>query len=617
MLRVFNLIVIVSSLLTMQACRAQKGEKKKKPNVIFILADDMGWKDLTCYGSDFYETPNIDGIATSGMRFTDAYSASPLCSPTRASILTGQEPGRLRFTTPGGHKREVNLEPKESNRAQAFQKVAPPQSCTRLSNNYLTFAEVLKSNGYATAFMGKWHLGRPPYIPDNQGFDYVIGGREHPGPPGGFFAPWKCNTLPVRPDGAHICDAVTDEAVQYIEKNKDKPFLLCLWYYDVHAPFQAVDSLKKKYAEKLNKKHVQRSPTMAAMIETLDQNVGRVIRTVKELKLEDETIIIFTSDNGGNMYNSPDGTNPTNNYPLRGGKGINYEGGVRVPLIIKVPGITEAKSESPVVVSTVDHYISILELLDIPFPENQHTDGESYVNALKGKEYTRAPIYATFCHNVIATGNRPNLSMRHGPWRLYKFYHDEVDLGHRYELYNLEKDLSETTNLVEARPEIFKQMLAQLEAYEKDADLLVAKKNVNYRGNGAAGWIASLGDPLSVDNKELTMKVNSDSSYLQTHYTNKISDGVYYFKFEVKSNVNGKGRVGWREKKNGPFIHKEENSFDLIADSQWHTHTATFKMKRNLNSIRIKPLVESGELKFRNIKILDTGGYPMRDWPLY
>ena len=442
-------------IFTIQA-KETSDKSARKSNVVFILADDLGWKDLACYGSDFYETPNLDAFAKTGVLFTDAYTASPLCSPTRASILTGQEPGRLRFTTPTGHEEEVVLDPEESSKGPAHFKAAEPQTRTRLPNEYLTFAEVLKENEYSTAFMGKWHLGREPYLPDNQGFDVVIGGREHPGPPGpgNFFAPWNCETLPVVPEGTHISDVLTDEAIKYINTNKEKPFLLCLWYYDVHAPFQAKEELITKYQNKLNKTNIQRSPTMGGMIETMDTNIGRVLNTIRDLGLEDETIVVFTSDNGGNMYDGPDCTNPTNNYPLRAGKGNNYEGGVRVPLIVRVPGVTKGGKKSKVITSTVDHYASLLELLDIPFPEGLVTDGNSYVDALKGKKYLREPIYSTFCHNVIATGNRANISMRQGPWRLYKFYFDGPNQEHRYELYNLDDDPGEKDNLYRQFPEI-------------------------------------------------------------------------------------------------------------------------------------------------------------------
>jgi arylsulfatase A-like enzyme len=595
-----------------------KSETVKKSNVIFILADDLGWKDLACYGSDFYETPNLDAFAETGMMFTDAYTASPLCSPTRASILTGQEPGRLRFTTPTGHVVDVVLDPKESTNAAPHFKTATPGTCTRLSNDYLTFAEVLKADGYSTAFMGKWHLGREPYIPENQGFDVVIGGREHPGPPGpgGFFAPWNCETLPVVPEGTHVSDVLTDEAIKYMTTNKENPFLLCLWYYDVHAPFQAKEELKKKYQAKLNSKHIQRSPTMAAMIETMDTNIGRVLKTIKDLQLEDETIVVFTSDNGGNMYDGPDCTNPTNNYPLRAGKGNNYEGGVRVPLIVRVPGVTKPGTKSKVITSTVDHYKSLLELLDIPFPQDVVTDGVSYVDALKGKKYEREPIYSTFCHNVVATGNRANISMRQGPWRLYKFYFDGPNQEHRYELYNLDKDISETKNLAEKMPEKVLEMTKLLDAHVEEAGILVANKNINYAGNTADAWVGSKDTKISLLENNLKLNSTGTTPFIETYYNPNISGEMYKMELEIKSNSSGRGELAWKYSPNEKYSTQNSSVIECIHDGKWHKYSVEMPLKKSLRVIKIKPSSGEGEIAIRNIELRTNDGYLIRDWPI-
>jgi arylsulfatase A-like enzyme len=598
---------------------AQKIKIEKKQNVIFILADDLGWKDLGSYGSDFYETPNLDAFSKSGMLFTDAYAASPLCSPTRASILTGQEPGRLRFTTPTGHVPEVVLDPTETYSAGPRDKTATPQTRTRLPNDYLTFAEVLKENGYATAFMGKWHLGRAPYIPENQGFDVVIGGREHSGPPGPghFFSPWNTNTIPVVPDGTHISDVLTDEAISYMTANKDNPFLLCLWYYDVHAPFQAKPVLIEKYQKKLNSSHIQRSPTMAAMIETMDVNVGRLIQTVKDLKLEDKTIIIFTSDNGGNMYDGPDDTNPTNNYPLREGKGNNYEGGVRVPLIIKVPGVTKAGTTSKVVISTVDHYSSLLELLDVSFPEDLKTDGVSYVRALKGNDYERAPIYSTFAHNVIATGNRANISMRQGPWRLYKFYFDGPNQEHRYELYNLEEDISETKNLTDKMVSRVKTMNELLDAHVQEAKILLPNKNNNYQGNSADAWWGSADTKISVRDQVLQVKVLGKHPKIETFYTPNVKEGVFYFTFEMKSTGKGTGAIAWKTGNEKDYIKENQTKFEVKHDNEWYQYKVKIPLLGRLSTIQIQPSQDKGDIQIKNIELVNEGGFYIRDWPLH
>jgi len=608
---------IILFAVAVQATTATKTEKKQ--NIVFILADDLGWKDLACYGSDFYETPNLDAFAKTGVLFTDAYAANPLCSPTRASILTGMEPGRLRFTTAMGHAPFVVLDPKETSKAEPHFKVAEPETCTRLSNDYLTFAEVLKENGYSTAFMGKWHLGHAPYIPENQGFDVVVGGRAHPGPPapGHFFAPWDIETIPSAPEGTHISDVLTDEAVKYLKANKDSPFLLCLWYYDVHAPFQAKEELKKKYQAKLNSKHIQRSPTMGAMIETMDLNIGRVLKTIEDLQLEDETIVIFTSDNGGNMYDGPECTTPTNNYPLRAGKGNNYEGGVRVPLIVRVPGVTKAGKKSAVVTSTVDHYKSLLELLDIPFPDHVASDGVSYVDALKGKKYEREPLYSTFSSYQPATGSRPNSSMRQGPWRLYKFYFDGPNREHRYELYNLKKDIGETKNLAEKFPDKVLAMTGLLDAYAEDADILLPQKNENYSGNVADAWQGLSGAEIRVENKVLKIKSTGSSPELETYFTPRAGNCTYYLKFEMKSTSKGNGSISWKEVRESTYSLEKAREFESIHDGKWHSYKVAMPMGRPLNVLKIQPSSGEGVIELRNIELVSAEGHYIRDWPLY
>ncbi len=614
-----NLVLFFLSLtFCVGSTFAQTENNKKKQNIIFILADDLGWKDLGCYGSDFYETPNIDALAKEGLLFTDAYAASPLCSPTRASILTGQEPGRLRFTTPSGHVLEEVFDPKETLVGGSHFKTATPETRTRLPNDYLTFAEVLKENGYSTAFMGKWHLGREPYIPENQGFDVVVGGREHPGPPGPghFFSPWNCETLPVVPDGTHISDVLTDEAISYMEKNKDNPFLLCLWYYDVHAPFQAKKELIEKYQNKLNQSHIQRSSTMAAMIETMDINLGRIVQSVKDLNLEDETIIIFTSDNGGNMYDGPDQTNPTNNHPLRAGKGNNYEGGVRVPMIIKVPAVTKAGTTSKVVTSTVDYYPSILELLDIPFPENLTTDGLSFVKALDGTFYDRTPIYSTFNHNVVATGNRANISMRQGPWRLYKFYFDGPNLEHRYELYNLTKDIGETTNLAGQMPEKVLAMTQLLDAHVEEAAILLPNKNEKYDGHSADAWWGSEKTSIEVSDQMLQILSLDGFPKIETLYTPNVNDGDFYFTFDMKTTGKGDGTIAWKTGKETDYSKENHTNFNISNDNEWHSYKVKIPLKGRLSTIQMQPAKGKATVYLKNIELVNAEGFYIRDWPI-
>lgn len=456
---------------------------ESRPNVIVILADDLGWRDTTVYGSQFYETPNIARLAERGMTFTNAYSASPLCSPTRASVLTGLWPARLRFTTPAGHLPKVVLDPKVPDQARPDRKAVTPQTRTRLPNKYVTYAEVLKNADYATAFMGKWHLGRAPYLPEHQGFEEVVGGRGHPGPPGGYFAPFpKIDTIPNAKLGEHIDDILGREAVAFIKDHRDGPFLLNFWPYSVHAPFQAKLDLIEKYGAKADSDEPQNCPTMGAMIETMDKNIGKVLDALDRLGIADETIIIFTSDNGGNMYSEVDGVVPTSNAPLRNGKGSIYEGGQRVPLIVVWPGVVEPGSDSDTVVTSVDYFPTLLEMLELQVTEEVAFDGVSLVPLLNGSgTLDREAIFCHFPHYVPATGNLPSTSVRRGDWKLIRFYADGEDQTDRFELYNLTDDPGERNDLSAEKPELVAELDRLIDDFNRETDALLPAANPNYR----------------------------------------------------------------------------------------------------------------------------------------
>ncbi|RED98367.1 putative secreted protein (Por secretion system target) [Marinoscillum furvescens DSM 4134] len=591
--------------------------QEERKNVIFILADDLGWRDLSSYGSDFYQTPNIDALAASGVKFTDAYSANPLCSPTRASILTGQTSGRLRFTSASGHIEQEILDPVATSTASPEKKNGTVQSRSRLPLEYITFAEVLKGSGYRTAFMGKWHLGKAPYIPENQGFDVVVGGREHSGPPGpnNYFGPWNLSTLPMVPQGTHIAEALTDEAIDFIDETTD-PFLLCLWYYDVHAPFQAKDDVKQKYEAKLNKNHIQRSPTMAAMIEVMDENIGRLLDHLEDRNLDENTIVIFTSDNGGHMYNLVDNTNPTNNAPLRSGKGNNYEGGVRVPMIVRAPGISKPGTVSEVVTQSVDHYPTMLDLLDIDFP-NQVTDGESYVNALKGQYYERSPIFSVYTHDVPAVANRYNTSVRKGDWKLLKFYHDGPNREHRYELYNLADDIGETTNLSEQMVEKTQELAALIETYEEDIDMLKPQPNDNFVGNSEAAWFSTWDTELSLtDDNTLKLVSEGNTPYVETNHVPNYKGGSLKMAFDMRSSSNGNGRFLWKTSASNTF--DSFVSFTGKHDGNWQSVTVDFTLgnTETLRGLRIQSSSGEGEIELRNIRLLSQSEEELRTWEL-
>ena len=354
------MLLVVSLLASLAISSAECAESEKsdrQPNVVLVLADDLGWSDTTLFGTTkFYQTPNIERLARRGMVFTRAYSASPLCSPTRASILTGQSPARIGITAPVCHTRQVLMKASVPASGPAANKAVVCTSATRFDTSYYTLAEALRDAGYATGHFGKWHLGPEPYDPLHHGFDVDVPHWPGPGPAGSFVAPWKFPNFKERTPKEHIEDRMGDEAVAFIEKHKNEPFYLNYWQFSVHAPFDAKASLIEKHRKRIDPTDPQRSPTYAAMVESLDDNVGKILDTLDRLKLADRTIIVFYSDNGGNMYDEVDGTTPTSNVPLRGGKATMYEGGVRVPCVVVWPGTVPGGSRCDAIIQSTDLY---------------------------------------------------------------------------------------------------------------------------------------------------------------------------------------------------------------------------------------------------------------------
>ncbi|MEM1296735.1 MAG: DUF5722 domain-containing protein, partial [Verrucomicrobiota bacterium] len=475
----------------------QEVTRARPPNIVLILADDLGWSDTTPYQNpkeDFYETPAIADLAKRGMTFRNAYAASPLCSPTRASILTGQYPGRIRLTTPAAHLAKVVLDPIVPQTAGRTRHAVEPQTRTRFPNSYVTLAERLKSRGFATAFVGKWHLGRAPYLPDQQGFDRVVGGRHHPGPPGGFFAPWPIETIPDSPEGSHIDDVITDQSIAWLEAQKeiDQPFFLNLWYYSVHAPFEAKPELIEKYREKAAKlpdDAPRKNPVMAAMIETFDQNVGRIVDALDRLGLAENTLLVFTSDNGGNEYNFVEKQFATSNLPLRNGKGNIAEGGQRVPFIAVWPDQIAPGSENAGLVSSIDLYPTFLDAVDQSPAPAQPVDGISLLGTLRGEEsiaLDRA-IFCHFPHSPTATGSIAATSVRRGPWKLTRFYADGPDQTDRLRLINLESDLGEREDLSVTKPDLTKELNDLISLHLRETGSLFPKPNPDYAPS-FLGW---------------------------------------------------------------------------------------------------------------------------------
>lgn len=428
------------------------------PNIVLILADDLGWTDLSCYGSDLYETPHIDRLARDGMKFTQAYSACTVCSPTRAAILTGKYPARLHVTDwiPG-------LPPENP-------KLLVPPWTKYLPLEEITIARALRSAGYVTASIGKWHLGGEEYYPEKHGFDINVAGSSAPSPPS-YFAPYKIATLPDGPKGEYLTDRLGEEAVRFIEQHKDKLFFLYLPHFAVHTPIQGKQALIQKYRAKKHPGLKQTNAIYAAMIESLDDSVGRIRRRLDELKLADRTIVIFASDNGGRVPT-------TSNHPLRVGKGSCYEGGTRVPLVVHWPGVTKPGSVCETPVISMDLYPTILEIAGMKEAAGKGVDGASLVTLLRRDGGLKRDAlfwhYPHYQHYQLG-GTTPYGAIRAGDFKLVEFFDDM-----RVELYNLREDIGEQRNLAAQMPEKVNELRSRLHAWRKEIGAQMPSRNPNY-----------------------------------------------------------------------------------------------------------------------------------------
>ncbi len=458
------------------------GNTDKKPNIVLILVDDLGWIDTGCYGSKYYETPNIDKLAADGMRFTDAYAACAVCSPTRAAVMTGRYPARLGVTDwirsrfQGGKIPENKKNPTEYVGGKNKKLLCPPNALW-MELEEITIAEALKPAGYTSCHIGKWHLGADDWYPDRQGFDFNVGGCDFGQPPT-YFDPYyrkgqgEIPTLEPRRNGEYLTDREADEAVKFIHNHKDKPFFLYMAHYTVHTPIQAKKNLIEKY--KLKPPTNQKHPTYAAMIESLDDAVGRICSALDDLDLAENTIIFFTSDNGGLL-------GPTNNAPLRSGKGFPYEGGIREPLIVRWPKVIKPGTVSHEPVTSVDYFPTICQAADVPLPNDRDIDGVSLLNHLKSngtKELNRHALYWHFPHyrgNVV-----PYSIIREGSWKLIKRYE-----GKPFELFNLKSDISEENDLSQIYPTKTRQLDAKLRRWLRLTSAKMPKLNPNYDSNNS------------------------------------------------------------------------------------------------------------------------------------
>lgn len=629
----------------------RSAESSEQPNVVFILADDLGWSDTTLFGTtSLYRTPNIERLAARGMTFVRAYSDSPLCSPTRASVLTGLSPARHGITAPTCHLPQVMLKAHPKPTGPPNAKATVLNSVSRLDTKYYTLAEALKDHGYRTGHFGKWHLGAEPYSPLQHGFDVDVPHHPGPGPAGSYVAPWKFKDFDHDPDipNQHLEDRMASEAVAFIEKNRSKPFFLNYWMFSVHAPFDAKQALIEQYRPRIDSSSPQRSPTYAAMIESMDDAVGTLLDALDRLGIADNTIIVFASDNGGNMYNEVDGTSPTSNAPLRGGKATIWEGGIRGPAIVAYPGHVKAGSRSDQIIQTSDYYPTLLELLNIEPRDGQSFDGVSIVPALQGRPLNRNAIFTYFPHKTtVPDWLPPSVSVHAGDWKLIRIFHGGAAQQHDYKLYNLRLDIGERNNLAAQQPDRVRELDQRITQFLADTRAVVplpnpefdpakfdptmigtakrkrtgtaprssAKASPRQNPKPVAGWMPSGTCQLDVSNDALIVTSEGGDPHFSSRLPQAVAAQSLILKFTMKSNSNGKGQLFWQEQGVRPaFLRDRSKRFDVQHDGKQHDYSIRFSADHPVLAIRIDPSAGPGKMEISSIRLTADDGAIVYRW---
>ena len=622
-------------------------------NLIVILADDLGWSDTTLYGkTSLYETPNIERLAARGMTFTNAYAAAPICSPTRASIVTGQNPARNGFTTPAGHLTEVRFDPIANGSGPPHQKSANVRSSTRVNPALPTLGQLIKDAGYATAHFGKWHLGLEPYSPLEFGFDVDIPHWHGPGPKTGYLAPWGYENFEEGAPGDHIEDRMAKEAVAWLkQRDRTKPFYMNYWQFSVHAPFGAKPELIDRYRKKIDLTSPQRSPTYAAMVHSLDDAVGSLLDALDAEGIADETVIVFYSDNGGNIHCGLEETDAsgenyitaiTSNHPLRGGKGGIHEGGVRVPALVVWPGVTEPGSRSDVRIQSTDLYPTILHMLNVERLREHTIDGVDFASALRGEDMDRGPMF-TF---VPSHGNTPewlppSMSVHHGDWKLIRTFHYGEDGNHNYRLYNLREDIGENENLAADHPEKVKAMDQLIEDYIAEADVVVPLPNPSFdpakfdpsqigvqadglkmpppaKQSGPARepvvseqakkqllpWITK-GCDLSIQSDSLQIIAAGGQPFLANAKLR--TTGAVEVKLRIRTHTSGTGRLQWRTEEQKLFPATGQTASFAVRGGDWQELSIPLPARDRVVHVRLFPPVQKQTTEIDWIEITPTG----------
>ena len=557
-------------------------EPARQPNVLFILADDLGAHDLHCFGSTYHETPNLDGLAARGVKMTQAYAASPLCSPTRSSILAGVYPARSGITSPVCHLPQIQLE-KQLAGGNPNTKVLNANSVTRLKSEYFTLAESLHEAGYATAHFGKWHLGHnltpnDHYEPKDQGFEVDFPHTpKAPGPGGGYLAPWRFITDPAitAPAGTHIEDRMSEEAAKFIRAHKDKPFFVNYWAYSVHSPWNARKDYIEQFKKTVDLKNPQHNPLYAAMVHSLDDGVGKLLKALDEAGVANNTIVVFFSDNGGWAY-PPKATDPegftdqpaTSNLPQRSGKASLYDGGTREPCIIVWPGKIKPGTVNEALFQSTDFYPTLLAMVGLKPRAGVKLDGFDQSGTLLGRPSPRDRVFCHFPHGTPQQAEQipgflPGTYVRKGDWKLIRFYADNDDGSDRFELYDLKHDEGESKNLAADRPELVRDLNELINGFLKDTEAVVPVRNPNYgkvvaSGNpkakgkakakgkddefpGLQGWKAR-GVESSVKDGIAILTPKNTAPFLGV---SACVNGPATIKFRVRTAINGEAKIEW------------------------------------------------------------------------
>jgi arylsulfatase A-like enzyme len=647
-------LALLPLLLALPAVLNAADPPEKRPNVVLFLVDDMGWMDCGAYGSQYYQTPHIDAFAKQSMRFTDAYSM-PLCSPTRASILTGQYTSRHGITSAVGHTPPVKAMLQEQAAPNA--PLLMPESGSYLDPAQYTLAEALRDAGYRTAHIGKWHLGlTEPHWPEAQGFDVTFHCHPDPGPPGGYFSPYGVlppgserpggknarfvvGNISDGPDGEYIVDRQAAEAEKFIESSRDRPFFLNLWCYGVHGPWGHKETYTAEFAKTKDPRGVQGNPIMASMLRSVDECFGRILAKLDALGLAENTIVIFTSDNGGNVHShsSEDAKSqkrkandpsllawrkwagdkpPTSNTPLRNGKGRMYEGGTRVPLMVRWPGKIAAATSSAAIVGCYDIYPTVLDLAGIPLPPQQKIDGVSYAPVLQNAGTLQRDAYFIWFPHLV-----PGVSVRQGDWKLIRRFTERPgEYEGVHELFNLKEDLGETTNLAGEMPEKVKALDALIDAFVRDTGALYPKPNPAFKLQPAKLQPVGFGpevDPftglvprfckLSIANGAARVEADGRTPFLGTAQVK--ASGPFQLKLRARSTNGGPGKVQWTTKEQADFPTTAQTvEFTLPAGANWQDVTVDIPLTGELRIIRLYLPADKSPVEIASLQYTGKAG---------